>query len=196
MKKITLNIVFVGFLFAFAVQCLANPNDIPESVNEGANSTGAPANGVTNGRQPAAGDKSSNAAVVTDSPASQSTGNTADRHLPATHKQRHCSLPKHVLGVAAGIVVGVPVDMVRKPLDEDKYGIKSVNGDNKKGRIVVPTAVFWAPFAAVGGVLEAPFYAVNNSLVNMDKPFSKEQFSVKERVPENNVDPIKGTSEK
>ena len=91
---------------------------------------------------------------------------------------KHSSLAKKFLGVMTGVVVGTPVCMVRKPMDEDKYAVSDLTGNSTKGRAVVPTAVLWAPFSAVQGVLEAPFVALNNSLVNYDKPFSKEQFSL------------------
>jgi hypothetical protein len=96
----------------------------------------------------------------------------------AIASSKHSSLAKKFLGVMTGAVVGTPVCMVRKPMDEDKYAVSDLTGNSKKGRAVVPTAVLWAPFSAVQGVLEAPFFAFNNSLVNYDKPFSKEQFSL------------------
>jgi hypothetical protein len=88
------------------------------------------------------------------------------------NSSKHSGLAKDFFGVLTGVVVGTPVCMVRKPMDEDKYAVSDLTGNSKKGRAV------WAPFSAVQGVLEAPFYALNNSLVNYDKPFSKEQFSL------------------
>ena len=87
-------------------------------------------------------------------------------------------MPKKLLGIIAGVVVGTPVSAVRKSIDEEKHGISDMCGYNNKARAVIPAAVFLAPFMLVTGVLEAPFYALNNSLVNHAKPFSKEQFSL------------------
>ncbi len=101
-------------------------------------------------------------------------GNMSTTATPA----QHSSFAKKIIGVVTGVVVGAPVCAVRKPLDEDKYAIADLTGNSKKGRAVIPTAVLWAPFACVEGILEAPFFAINNSLVNYDKPFSKEQFSL------------------
>lgn len=87
--------------------------------------------------------------------------------------------------------------MVRKSMDEDKYAVADLAGNSHNGRAVVPTAALWAPFAAVQGILEAPFWAVNNSLVNYNKPFSKNQFSlvnpdvsVKKEEEKEKLDPI------
>jgi hypothetical protein len=130
------------------------------------------------------------------SPGPQAVANTTDSASPApesvasstapaaanTNKvggpAKHSSLAKKFLGVMTGVIVGTPVCMVRKPMDEDKYAVADLTGNSTKAKAVVPTAIFWAPFSAVGGILEAPFCAVNNSLVNYDKPFSKEQFSL------------------
>jgi hypothetical protein len=123
------------------------------------------------------------ASLATESAASSTSSINATASAPsntssAIVSSKHSSLAKKFLGVMTGVVVGTPVCMVRKPMDEDKYAISDLTGHSKKGRAVVPTAVLWAPFSAVQGVLEAPFFAFNNSLVNYDKPFSKEQFSL------------------
>jgi hypothetical protein len=110
---------------------------------------------------------------------------------------KHSSIATKFLGVITGIVVGTPICMVRKPVDEDKYAVADLTGNSNKGRAVAPTATLWAPFAAVQGILEAPFWAVNNSLVNYNKPFSKDQFSlvkadvsVKKEEEKEKLDPI------
>jgi hypothetical protein len=110
---------------------------------------------------------------------------------------KHYSIATKLLGVATGIIVGTPICMVRKPLDEDKYAVADLTGNSHNGRAVVPTAALWAPFAAAQGILEAPFWAVNNSLVNYKKPFSKNQFSlvnpdasVKKEEEKEKLDPI------
>jgi len=85
---------------------------------------------------------------------------------------------------------------VRQPIHEEKYGIFSTAGAKAPPKKSVPAAVFYAPFALVSGLIEAPFYAFNNSVVNYDRPFSKEQFSINDREEPLKVDPIKGTSER
>jgi len=102
------------------------------------------------------------------------SANTGQSAPPA----KHSSFVKKLLGVVTGTIVGTPVCMFRKPIEEDKSATNDLTGDSDKGRAVVPTLALWAPFAGVAGVLEAPFCAFNNSLVNYKKPFSKEQFSL------------------
>ena len=92
------------------------------------------------------------------------------------------------------MIIGTPVCAVRKPIDEEKYGIDSLSGGNKRGKVVVPSAIFWAPFSTAAGVLEAPFWALNNSLVNLNEPFSKEQMSLKEKHVKDAPDPVDSTS--
>jgi len=93
-----------------------------------------------------------------------------------------------------GIVVGIPICAVRQPIHEEKYGVYQTAGKKARPRKTIPYAVIYAPFALVSGLIEAPFYALNNSIVNCDKPFSKQQFSITDREEPLNVDPIKGTS--
>lgn len=90
---------------------------------------------------------------------------------------------KQVLGACAGAAIGLPVCFIRKPIDEEKYGIAQMTSDSHKRRLIIPAALFWAPFAAAAGILEAPFCAGTNSLANFDKPFSKEQFSLGDNEP-------------
>jgi hypothetical protein len=119
----------------------------------------------------------------------------------ATAKQssaspKSSSLPKRAIGVIVGIFVGIPVCAVRQPIHEEKYGIFSLAGAKAPPKKSVPYALLYAPFAVVSGLIEAPFYAFNNSCVNYDRPFSKEQFSITDREEPLTVDPIKGTSER
>jgi hypothetical protein len=126
-----------------------------------ASSDGLPIQSVADSTNPVSGDASKPA--------------TTGRTIATT---KHSCFATKFLGVVTGIIVGTPICMVRKPLDEDKYAVADLTGTSNKGRAVAPTAVLWAPFAGVQGILEAPFWAVNNSLVNYDKPFSKDQFSL------------------
>jgi hypothetical protein len=122
-------------------------------------------------------------------PSSTAVSQTAGTALPvgasslsskskSTFGSRLASLPLETVGVLTGIVVGIPVNAVRRPIANEKYGVEQMNGDNHQSRVVIPAAVFYSPFALMAGVLESPWYAVNNSLLNYDKPFSKEQFSI------------------
>jgi hypothetical protein len=92
---------------------------------------------------------------------------------------RH-SLPTKIAGAAAGIIVGVPASVIRKPIDEEKYGINSMVGKTKKGRTTIPTGMLYSPFALISGTLEAPFFALNRTIVNFNKPFSKAELSLTE----------------
>lgn len=109
------------------------------------------------------------------------------------------SFPLRLIGVAAGFAIGTPICGIRKPIDEEKYGVDDMTGGSDKKRTVIPAKIFWAPFAVVSGALEAPFFAFNNALVNYDKPFSKEQFSLGAKETEASkieMNDIEGTSER
>ncbi|MBU6454249.1 MAG: hypothetical protein KGS72_20900 [Cyanobacteria bacterium REEB67] len=90
----------------------------------------------------------------------------------------NASLPSRIFGAAAGIIVGIPVCAVRRPIAGENYGIDSTAGRHSEPRKKIPAAFLYAPCAIVTGLIESPFYALNNSLVNFNKPFSKEQFSL------------------
>lgn len=95
-------------------------------------------------------------------------------------------LPKRALGVVCGTIVGTPVNVIRRPIAEEKYGIRSMVKDTEKKRLTIPAAIFYFPFAVTVGVLESPASALKRSVLNADKPFSKEQFSLgKESNDEN-----------
>ena len=94
------------------------------------------------------------------------------------------SLPKKTIAFLVGAVVGTPICAVRKSIDEAKDGTHGMVGETDKKQLIIPATLFWLPFAVVTGTLEAPCYAVINSLENADKPFSKEQFSLGEMKPE------------
>jgi hypothetical protein len=119
------------------------------------------------------------------------TSNTVSSAPP-----QHVGLGKRIAGVAAGLVVGIPVSAVRQPLHEEKYGISQTAGEKARPRKSIPWAVLYSPFALVSGLIEAPFYALDNCLVNSDRPFSKAQMSIGDREEPLNIDPIKGTSDR
>jgi hypothetical protein len=136
------------------------------------------------------------ATPVTAQPPAASSSPSSGR-APAPSSSSTLSLwSKRAAGVIAGIAVGIPVCVVRQPIHEEKYGVSQTAGKKARSRKTIPYALVYAPFAVVSGLIEAPFYALNNSLVNYDKPFSKEQFSITDRQEPLNVDPIKGTSER
>lgn len=94
------------------------------------------------------------------------------------------SFPAKLAGVLLGSVVGVPICVFRKPIDEEKYGTEQLSCGSTEPKVRVPAASLYFPFAVVIGVLEAPFSSLKHSCQNFNQPFSKEQFSLIER-PEN-----------
>jgi hypothetical protein len=92
------------------------------------------------------------------------------------------AFPVKVLGFVTGCAVGVPVNLVRDPIIEEKWTVNNWTGDNSgKPRVTVPAGIFWAPFALIDGVILAPFSAVKYSAKSFNDPFSKDQFSLGER---------------
>ena len=84
--------------------------------------------------------------------------------------------PLKVLGFLAGTVGGTPVCLVKRLANDEVEGTRALVGKSRSLFLLVPAGVFWLPFAGIAGVLEAPFYSMQNSIVS--KPFSKEQFSL------------------
>ncbi len=135
--------------------------------------------------------------LVSDSLAIANSSDTTSTNLPATTPSSpKTSCPKQILGVTTGIIVGTPVNMIRRPIDEEKYGINQIDKENHQPRVVIPSLIFWAPFSVVIGIMEAPFFALNNSLVNHNKSFSKEQFSLDGIKSLSRKAPIHGTTER
>lgn len=88
------------------------------------------------------------------------------------------SFPARVAGVVAGTFVGTPVCIVRKSIDEEKYGIQGIVGNTNSKMKKVAAGAFWLPFSVVTGFVESPVCAAVNSLRTNDKPFSKSQFAI------------------
>src|SRR5579883_3323275 len=65
------------------------------------------------------------------------------------------SAPKAIAGFFAGAIVGTPVCVVRKSIDEENDGIQGMVGNTDKARFKIPAGIFWLPFATVTGTLEA-----------------------------------------
>ena len=101
---------------------------------------------------------------------------------PSLTQGSKASLPKKALGLVVGAIVGTPVCVVRKTIDEEKYGINGMIGTSDKKSAQVAAGIFWAPFALFTGTVESPVYATIHSL-NADEPFSKEQFSLGDVKP-------------
>ena len=85
---------------------------------------------------------------------------------------------RECVGVVLGTLVGIPVCAVRKPIAEEKYGIAQMSGEHNQLRVKIPAAIFYLPIAVATGVFEAPYWAVGNSVIYSDQPFSKDQFSL------------------
>jgi len=172
MNKNGINCLFAAALVASSgSQAIADDSNDPasiatQSVSAVMDTTGATSSGAAN--------QSVASSIEPASATASSAANTSNTTVP----DKHSSFVKKLLGVVTGTIVGTPVCMFRKPIEEDKSATSDLTGNSDKGRAVVPTLALWAPFAGVAGVLEAPFCAFNNSLVNYKKPFSKEQFSL------------------
>jgi hypothetical protein len=119
--------------------------------------------------------------AATPEPASPPTSTTSTAN-PASTRGTKASLPKKALGLVFGAVVGTPVCVVRKTIDEEKYGINGMIGTTNKKSAQVAAGIFWAPFALFTGTVESPVYSAIHSL-NADEPFSKEQFSLGDVKP-------------
>ena len=118
--------------------------------------------------------------------AASSPASTPNSSAPATGSKKKYSglkaFPVKVLGFVSGCAVGVPVNLVRDPIIEEKWTVNNWTGDNSgKPRVTVPAGIFWAPFALIDGVILAPFSAVKYSAKSFNDPFSKDQFSLGER---------------
>ncbi|MBX9724477.1 MAG: hypothetical protein K2X81_23910 [Candidatus Obscuribacterales bacterium] len=109
----------------------------------------------------------------------------ADAKASGSSKQSSnwTSFPKKTIGFCIGSIVGIPVCCVRKPIDEEKYGVGQMTHDSDDARVKIPAKIFYFPMAAASGILEAPFSSVKNSWQNRDEPFSKAQFSLGEEKP-------------
>lgn len=98
----------------------------------------------------------------------------------AKTQSKDSSLLSRVAGFLCGTACGIPICAVRKPIDEEKYGTEQLSCGSDESKVKVPAALFYLPFATVTGVLEAPCSSLKHSWQNFDKPFSKEQFSLRE----------------
>ena len=125
-------------------QCIANEN-LPAD----------PTQSITTSNNPSGATSASNA---TDAGSAKGTASSSDPSNTGKSRlsSKHSNFAKKFLGVVTGLVVGTPVCAIRKPIDEDKYAIADLTGNSKKARAVVPTAVLWAPFAGVAGLLVNP----------------------------------------
>ena len=92
----------------------------------------------------------------------------------------HKSLFLKAISIIPATLIGTPVNWVKKPIDEEKYTIGQATNDSHNPKQTVSAGILWAPFAMITGVLEAPFFALDNALRNCDQPFSKAQFSLTE----------------
>jgi hypothetical protein len=96
---------------------------------------------------------------------------------------RVAAIPKMAAGILVGTLVGTPIAAIRKSKSEDLEAMHYLAGDTEQKVVLVPAAAFWLPFAIITGVIESPVYGLMDSVKNYDKPFSKEQFSLGEKLP-------------
>ena len=92
------------------------------------------------------------------------------------------AIPKKALGFICGAAVATPVSLVRRIIAEDKEGIKGMVGETDNKFSQVAAGSFWFPFSMILGACEAPLYGPLNSLVNVNKPFSKEQMGLGDQL--------------
>jgi hypothetical protein len=130
---------------------------------------------VTGDANPAA-TTSSTPPTDTSAPKAVVSGAAPPAPAKKTPTNKEC-LAKRVLGFTVGAVVGAPVCVVRKSIDEEKYGIAGMIGNTDNKSAQVSAGAFWLPFAVFTGTVEAPVYSIMNSL-KADEPFSKAQFSL------------------
>jgi hypothetical protein len=123
-------------------------------------------------------------------PAFADTPTTAPTTTTAPSATKHksssgASFPVRVAGVIVGTLVGTPVCVVRKSIDEQKYAVQGMVGDtNSKLKRLVAGAI-WLPLGIATGTVESPICAAVNSLRENDKPFSKSQFAISDIKKDN-----------
>jgi hypothetical protein len=165
----------------FSLTALDPPERVPHDyvepppvVTPSAPLSALPSAGASTSSAPTSNAPTSNAPTSSASTSSAPTSSAPTNNAPTNST----SLPARMFGAAAGLIVGIPVCAVRRPIAGENYGIDSTAGRHSEPRKKIPAAFLYAPCAIVTGLIESPFYALNNSLVNFNKPFSKEQFSL------------------
>jgi hypothetical protein len=166
-----------NILACLAAYCLVSASHDPAwaeaqagASSQAASSPQAPSTGQSNSLSPTA---------------NTSQPNASNSQVPATSKPGgpvNSSLPKRALGLVCGTVVGTPVCVVRKSIDEEAYAVNGMVSDTSKKKARMLAGFFWLPFAVFTGAVEAPVFAARNSL-KAEEPFSKEQFSLSDVQP-------------
>lgn len=81
--------------------------------------------------------------------------------------------------VAAGLVFGTPVAIVRRTGQEIVQGTKDLVGDTDNWFIIAPASVIAIPFGCVSGGASGVLTGAKNAWVgSADEPFSKDAFSL------------------
>jgi hypothetical protein len=104
--------------------------------------------------------------------------NTTQENSPTQVKSSpptKSSLPKKVFSVAAALLVGTPVCIVRRTKYEEWYEVHGFVGDSDNKCKKILAAIVCFPYALICGTGEAPFDALANGL--MYPAFSKDQLS-------------------
>jgi hypothetical protein len=123
------------------------------------------------------------AACVISTNSAWADGATTNSTKPQKSSSGMARLPIKVLGFVTGAIVGTPICMVRKSIDEQKYAIDGIVGDHDTKVWKFCAGTFWLPFSVVTGVAESPVSSTFISFKNSDKPFSKSQFSIADVHP-------------
>lgn len=88
-----------------------------------------------------------------------------------------------LIGFPAGVLVGVPVAIVRRTGIEIKQGVKDLVGDTDNWFIIGPAGVLAVPYGGVSGGIGGVLYGVKNAWVGAgDEPFGKDSFSLGDNV--------------
>lgn len=86
-------------------------------------------------------------------------------------------------GFTAGVVLGVPVAIVRRTGIEIAQGVKDLVGDTDKWYVIGPAGVLAVPYGGVSGGIGGVLYGVKNAWVGAgQEPFGKDSFSLGDNV--------------
>lgn len=83
--------------------------------------------------------------------------------------------------IAAGLVFGTPISIVRRTGQEISQGTKDLLGDTDNWFLMVPAGALTVPFGCVSGAASGVVHGAKNAWTgSADEPFSKDAFSLGE----------------
>lgn len=90
-------------------------------------------------------------------------------------------LPRRLAAFAAGVVIGTPIAIARKCVQQTVNATHDIVGDSTNPLFVLPAGALSLPYAVLGGTLEGVYTGAINAWVNSDDdPFGKDSFSLGE----------------